>query len=596
MPESINHHPHHPLAKRQQSQCSLFLSEPPRLLRCNPQPDSTLTLRCIFLLGNTGGVTGTLPVTLGWFYSSDNIVGDLVQTDAFANGQSFSLFESTLVVVNARAGAYFCSVGAYRQVFDSRALRVDAATLQDVCLPREVPTLPQPPLPRCAQNPRIFVNPEMLTVRNRVAVTNTIDLRQGVVTPTPTYTAILERTIPPPVIETPLAVTMTTPPVTTTPLMVMATPLMVTATPQVTEAQQNQDQNQANAVGIGVGVAVGVVILGALVIGVAVGVACFAKRNDQRIQEKRRWTLSDMFVRRMQHHGGGPNTEPLLNPPPDRPPPVLGAIAATAATAADNAAAPEGIKVAAFTEPPQPYETAERRPKPDRYSREPGRDLPEETQEGYYSRLKFPKQGEDLRSFSTSTHTYTEKRDSCAYISPSNLEPFFPTLPVTEKELMLHDETEKSAEFYASSQFLSDEEESLSGEGSLTEDGEGEENVVESSNVDIQRISAWLDQNDKSPATGQLQVNGSSQEVEGGDEEEREYVNVVHSPGSRAAAKQESTKSSASSKVKKKKKKKQRSGKLRQDELYMDLVKETGDYTSVYTSTMPRSSSPHTNT
>ena len=295
-------------------------------------------------------------------------------------------------------------------------------------------------------------------------------------------------------------------------------------------------------------------------------------------------------MHRMQHQGGGPNTEPLLNPPPDRPPPVLRAIATTTANNTATQSNNEEIEMATFSEQPQPYERAEQRPMPPRYSREPK--LPhkdqqlqavlEEAQEGYYSRLKFPKQGKDQRSFSTSTHTYTEKEDgwssSSAYISPSNLEPFFPTHEVTEKELMLQDETEKGAEFYASSQFLSDEEESLSEEGSLAEDGE---NVVVSSSVDVERISAWLNQNDKSPATGQTQDNCSGQEVEG---EERKYVNVVHRPGTSAASKPRN------------KGKRQRSGKLRGNEVYMDLVKETGDYTSLYTSTMPRSSPPPTNT
>ena len=83
----------HHLSKRQTSCRFFFLAEPPPSLQCNPQPNNILTLRCKFLVGNTAART----LDIGWFFSLDGIVGELVQISRFPVG-IFSAFENILVV------------------------------------------------------------------------------------------------------------------------------------------------------------------------------------------------------------------------------------------------------------------------------------------------------------------------------------------------------------------------------------------------------------------------------------------------------------------------------------------------------------------
>lgn len=85
----------HQLSKRQASCLFFFLTEPPSSLQCNPQNDNTLTLSCNFLVGNT---RTRLALDIGWFFSSDGVVGELVQTSRFEARAIFSAFESVLVV------------------------------------------------------------------------------------------------------------------------------------------------------------------------------------------------------------------------------------------------------------------------------------------------------------------------------------------------------------------------------------------------------------------------------------------------------------------------------------------------------------------
>ncbi len=86
----------HHLSKREVCQV-FYLNEPPSLLQCNRQADSILTLRCEFLVGNVIR-TAPIPVTIGWFFSSDGVVGELVQTTQFMSRRRFSAFENVLVV------------------------------------------------------------------------------------------------------------------------------------------------------------------------------------------------------------------------------------------------------------------------------------------------------------------------------------------------------------------------------------------------------------------------------------------------------------------------------------------------------------------
>lgn len=85
----------HQLSKRQSSCLYFFLDEPPQSLQCNPQPNRILTLRCKFLVGS---ITRRLPLNIGWFFSADRIVGELVQVSPFEARASFTAFENVLVV------------------------------------------------------------------------------------------------------------------------------------------------------------------------------------------------------------------------------------------------------------------------------------------------------------------------------------------------------------------------------------------------------------------------------------------------------------------------------------------------------------------
>ena len=145
---------------------------------------------------------------------------------------------------------------------------MDAQTLQNVCRPRQPPTLQPPRSIRCAQGP-LPINSNVLVVVNRTVVTNTIDLQGGLQTPTPSYTiAEFQRTIPLP---------------------------LVAETPLPTEPGND------NAVGIGIGVAIAVIILLAcLVGGLIVGVVCSIRRRERNHpiipipKKKRRRTIMDM--------------------------------------------------------------------------------------------------------------------------------------------------------------------------------------------------------------------------------------------------------------------------------------------------------------
>ena len=94
-------HDSHRLAKRQTATCPgvYFLEEPPSTLQCNPQPMGTLTVNCTFLNGIIDpGLTQTPIITIGWFFSSDGVIGNLVQSSAFQVRASLTAFRSVLVV------------------------------------------------------------------------------------------------------------------------------------------------------------------------------------------------------------------------------------------------------------------------------------------------------------------------------------------------------------------------------------------------------------------------------------------------------------------------------------------------------------------
>lgn len=183
-------------------------------------------------------------------------------------------------MLNALPGAYFCSVNIANQIFDSRALRVDEQTLQNMCLPQQPPTA-QPPTPfRCAQqlpiNQNDLLEPNSLRVSTATSVTNTINLQAQNPTPTITIAEEIERTIPPLVVETPIfeEIGRTIPPLVETPTL------------------NQTEQQTAISIGIGVGVGIGVaILLAVLVIALIVGVVCCVKKRDRNA--KRRRTLMD---------------------------------------------------------------------------------------------------------------------------------------------------------------------------------------------------------------------------------------------------------------------------------------------------------------
>lgn len=172
-------------------------------------------------------------------------------------------------VLNAMPGAYFCSVGIAGVVLDSNALRVGLQTLQDLCLPQELPTL-QPPRPRCAVR-GLPINPTPLVVQTRLVQTNTVNLQMGVVEPTPTYSVVFERTmnIPEELVATPTVTPTVTP--TTQP-----EPVGINATQPV------PDNASVIGIGVGVGIAAGV-LLTALVTTLIAGAICFIKKRERNL-------------------------------------------------------------------------------------------------------------------------------------------------------------------------------------------------------------------------------------------------------------------------------------------------------------------------
>lgn len=96
VPETDTSLHHHHLWKRQSS-CPgvFFLEEPPTSLQCNPQPGGTLTLNCKFLVGS---LNSPVPLSIGWFFSPDQRVGQLIQVSRFQANVSFSAFENVLEV------------------------------------------------------------------------------------------------------------------------------------------------------------------------------------------------------------------------------------------------------------------------------------------------------------------------------------------------------------------------------------------------------------------------------------------------------------------------------------------------------------------
>lgn len=263
------------VTKRQSSSiCLLFyLDEPPDFLKCNPQNNSMLRLRCKFLVGDGSPDNPPIPFSMGWFFSSDGRVADLVNANPFTISP-LTAYESVLVVsicstksstgwiillqvLNALPGAYFCSTGNNNLILDSNVLRVDNKTLQQVCLPQEAPVLQTPP-PRCIQpgipTPRVIPFPT-----TEIVVTDTIDFGGGVEIPTPTYSIKLERNIL--VESTVLTMTMT------------ATPQVILKVNNITGA----------GVGLGVGITLAVVVIPLLII---LSVICLIKRKKNNKKSK----------------------------------------------------------------------------------------------------------------------------------------------------------------------------------------------------------------------------------------------------------------------------------------------------------------------
>lgn len=99
LPSSKEHLPDgysqaHHLSKRESPCIYFFLLEPPSSLQCNPQVENTLILTCKFL------TSVVAPLRIGWFFSLDGRVGELIQDTRFEAEITFSAFTNKLVVRN----------------------------------------------------------------------------------------------------------------------------------------------------------------------------------------------------------------------------------------------------------------------------------------------------------------------------------------------------------------------------------------------------------------------------------------------------------------------------------------------------------------
>ena len=86
---------HHHLSKRQSIPCLFFfLVEPPRSTQCVPL-QNRLPLTCTFLVGN---IRTRQTLDIGWFFSLDGDVADLVQVSRFQATNTLIAFQNSLVV------------------------------------------------------------------------------------------------------------------------------------------------------------------------------------------------------------------------------------------------------------------------------------------------------------------------------------------------------------------------------------------------------------------------------------------------------------------------------------------------------------------
>ena len=82
------------LNKRESSCTVIYLIEPPTSLVCNPPPLQSINLTCqLYVPANLVNSQ----VAIGWYFSSDGIAADLIQSSQF-NGNTNAAYESGLVV------------------------------------------------------------------------------------------------------------------------------------------------------------------------------------------------------------------------------------------------------------------------------------------------------------------------------------------------------------------------------------------------------------------------------------------------------------------------------------------------------------------